>query len=138
MIEIREISVPEFLNLYSLIEEFDIVYTEETLAARYEGKEFLLIGAFLNGEGIGCMAAYECDGSFYCWLAGVAPQFRRQGALHSMMGHLVNWARAKGYGAITIKTMNKWKGMLLYLIKNDFRIIHFDEAKGKISLEKSL
>ena len=47
------------------------------------------------------------DNSFYCWMAGVNPEFKWKGVLKAMMSYLENWVKEKGYSKISIKTRNR-------------------------------
>lgn len=72
------------------------------------------------------------DKSFYCWMAGVNPLYRRLGLLNNMMQYLGDWAKNNGYNKITIKTRNNRREMLAYLVKAGF---NFVEVQPQLSIK---
>jgi len=70
------------------------------------------------------MIWYDRDGdnSFYCWMTGVNPNYRKIGLLKKLMDYGIDWADNKGYKKIKIKTRNNRREMLNYLIKYNFLI----------------
>ena len=56
----------------------------------------------------------------YCWMVAVDAKYRGKGILKSMMDYLQKWAKRKGYTKIKIKTRNKRREMLSYLVKYGF------------------
>lgn len=69
---------------------------------RYKDKKRLILVAYADGQPAGYLVAYDKDddGSFYCWMAGVDPLFRRCGILSELMKYLGDWAKGHGYGKI--------------------------------------
>ena len=70
------------------------------------------------------------------------PEFRRGNVASRMADHQETWVRDQGFRAIHFKTQNKFKGMLLFAIKNGFNILRtvkFDGGEGfKILPEKTI
>ncbi|MFA5994583.1 MAG: GNAT family N-acetyltransferase [Parcubacteria group bacterium] len=124
-IEIKEGSIDDAVKVNATIIEFGEPYDKAYFEDRYGGKERLILVAYMDNQPAGYMLSYDKnnDGSFYCWMAGVDPNFRRLGILNSLMGYLNDWAKKKGYKKITIKTRNNRREMLAFLVKDGFRFI---------------
>jgi hypothetical protein len=92
----------------------------------------------------GALIAYDRyqDGSLYCWLAGVVPAARRQGALTALMTIMKARAAERGYRAIRIGTQNRFGGMLTYLVKDGYLITEVvpaaDAWRTRVSLQRPL
>lgn len=121
--------------------ELDKKYFEE----RYEGKNNVIIVAYINDNPIGYIVGYDKfeDGkSFYIWMAGVDYKFRRQGALTKLMKYQTDWAKSHGYCKLKIKTRNARREMLSYLVKNGFNFTEVEEKENiienRINLEKQI
>ena len=75
-------------------------------------------------------------------MGGVIPEFRRKGVLTKLMKYIKNWAKEKGYNKLTVKTWDKRRKILFYLIKHGFHFTkveqHKDINKNKIFLEISI
>ncbi|MBN1386167.1 GNAT family N-acetyltransferase [Candidatus Woesearchaeota archaeon] len=90
------------------------------------------------------MASYDRykDGSFYCWMTGVKPEYRGKGVLKLMMDHLMKWAKKEGYKSIKIKTRNNRREMLAYLVKYGWNILEIDDRgsveENRIISEKEI
>ena len=142
-ITIRESLLETAVSMHEKIPEFDeqgLGYYED----RIDDKKSLVIIAYIDDEPAGYLIGYDKsgDGSFYCWLAGVLPEFRKKGVLKKMMNYLYDWAKRKGYKKIFIKTRNKRKEMLSYLVKNGFDVVKVSkrepQAENRILMEKLL
>src|SRR5260221_3521222 len=121
-INIREGLIEEIIELRNKIPEFDLPFDKSHFDNRYKGKEKLYLIAEQLDVKVGFVVAYDRDGdgSFYCWLAGVTPEYRKHGVFSLLMSHMDKWAKEKGYNKIKVKTHNKFRQMLLYLVKNGF------------------
>ncbi len=143
-IVIKEDSIEVVVNVSATITEFDTSYDKAYFEDRYKGKVHLILVGYVDGLPAGYMVSYDKynDRSFYCWMAGVNPVFRRLGILHQMMKHLSDWAKNHGYTKITIKTRNNRREMLAYLVKSGFCFTEVqpeDQMKdNRILLEKSI
>ena len=144
-IVIRQAPVQTVFDVHMKIPEFkEAGYDLDVFEDRLKGKKHHLSVGFVDEIPAGYMVSYERweDGSIYCWLAGVAPAFRRCGVMTRLMAALGKWAKEKGYKKITIKTRNNRREMLVFLVKNGFNFTHI-QPKGRIEesrimLEKSL
>lgn len=144
-IVIRQAPLSAVMEAHAKIPEFvGAGYDRDAFEERLKGEKSLLSVAFSGKVAAGYMVSYEReeDGSIYCWMAGVAPEFRRNGILTGLMLDLEKWAKAEGYKKVTIKTRNSRREMLMFLVRNGFDITHV-QPKGKVSenrilLEKKL
>lgn len=104
-ITIREDSIEVAIKVNATIPEFDASYDKTYFEDRYKDKESLILVAYAGNDPAGYMVSYDKnhDGSFYCWMTGVNPHFRRMGILNKMMQYLNDWAKSHGYNKITIK-----------------------------------
>ena len=143
-ITVKEVEIEEVLEVNRMVAEFypdsDKIYFEE----RYEGKKRLITVAYIDNQPAGYMVSYDRfgDGSFYCWMTGVNPEFRRKGILKRLMNYHETWAQDNGYDKIRLKTRNNRRGMLAYLIKNDFLVTEVERhpkvEDNRIYFEKAL
>ena len=125
--------IEEAVKVNVVVPEFEKAYSKEFFEDRYKDKEKLIIVAYVNNESAGYMVSYDKfnDSSFYCWMAGVNPVFRKKGVFKSLINYCIQWAKEKGYDKIRLKTRNHRREMLSYLIKYDFHVIEVD-SRDKI------
>lgn len=142
-IVVKEVGINEVVDVNRTVPEFD-QYTPEYFETRVKGKERLLIGAFIDNQIVGYLVGYDRynDGSFYCWMVGVNPNFRKKGVLKTLMDYQEKWARKRGYSKIKIKTRNHLREMLVYLVKYGFsftEVVEYPNIEdNRILLEKGL
>lgn len=126
------------------IPEFQEQVEAEEFSKRLNQKKNLILIAFYRNRPVGFKLGYDRyqDGSFYSWLGGVIPEFRRQGIAGLLARNQEKWAVAEGFRSIRIKTRNKFKGMLIFLLKTGFQITSLvpseDISESRIELEKML
>lgn len=143
-VTVKEVSIEQIVEVSKKVVEFDAAYPKEHFANRYNGREHLLIVGFVDNEPAGYIVAYDRDqdGSLYCWMAGVDPEYRRLGVLTKLMDYQTAWAKQHGYKILKIKTRNNRREMLANLIKRGFLLTevvqHSDPADNRISLEQTL
>ena len=143
-ITIKQTPIEEAVKVTKTIVEFDALFEKGYFENRYKDKEKLIIVAYIDNQPAGYIVGYDkySDGSFYCWMAGVNPEYRKKGVLKALMDYLDNWARQKGYKKIKIKTRNTQREMLSYLVKYNFLFTEIDKrpvAKdNRVLLEKEL
>lgn len=141
---IKEAPIKEAVAVNAKIIEFGEPYDKDYFEKRYAGKDKLILVAYVGDQPAGYIVAYDKfgDGSLYCWMAGVDPQFRRMGILRAMMDHQDGWAKKKGYKKIKIKTRNNRREMLAYFVKHGFLFTEVqpksDINDNRIILEKNL
>lgn len=143
-INVREVPIEEVIKVSSAIPEFRGSDYRRYFEERYRDKEHLIIAAYLDEKPAGYIVAYDEyeDNSFYCWMAGVGLEFRRKGILKALVDYLEGWAKEKGYSKIKIKTRNRRREMLSYLIKYGFNLTGVerfpDVCDHRIYLEKEI
>ena len=143
MIHICERSFQECVYLSSKIPEFNSPYKIEEYKKRCTGKYLALI-AEIDNQSVGFKIGYDRlnDGSFYSWMGGVLPKFRRMGVAYSLANFQEKWAAKNGFSSIVLKTRQKHDGMIAFSLNRGFIIteetqIVLDEGT-RIWMEKSL
>ncbi len=141
---IRQGSVEEAVALSQLIPEFDSPHGADEYERRFQNVPHLILIAEVNGNAAGFKVGYQRGGetSFYSWMGGVLPAFRRQHLARQLALVQEQWAKEKGYRKIVFRTRNRHKAMLLFGIKNGFQIVSVEPrpevAEHRIVLEKNL
>lgn len=142
---VKEVSIEEAVKVNRNVIEFDGKdTTKEDFEKRYVGKDNLIIVAYYKNIPIGYIIGYDRDndGSFYCWMAGVDNNYRRLGALTTLMNYQMNWAKKKGYNKLKIRTRNNRREMLSFLVKNGFNFVSVEQrdniTENRINLEHDL
>lgn len=70
------------------------------------------------------------DTTFYSWLGGVLPDYRRDGIAQVLLHTQENWALNHGYQHIEVKTRNSFPAMLIMLIKNGYQLTALEQAEN--------
>ena len=143
MIHIRESLFHECVDLSFKIPEFNSPYKIEEYKKRCTGKYLALI-AEIDNQSVGFKIGYDRfnNGSFYSWMGGVLPKFRRMGVAYSLANFQEKWANKNGFSSIVLKTRQKHDGMIAFSLNRGFiiteetQIIPAEETR--IWMEKSL
>lgn len=142
MLRIRQARLAEIVALGSRLPEFSNPPTGKQYHDRLTGVRHLLLLAEWEGMPAGFKVGYEREESFYSWMGGVLPEFRRLGIARALADAQEEWARRQGFGQIVFKTRNQHKNMLLFALQNGFDIIGFTEKEtvetNRILLRKVL
>lgn len=98
--------------------------------------------AFENDIPLGFKIGYQYNGStFYSWVGGVLSNHRTKG-IGKKLAHLQEqWAKKNNYFKIRTKSMNHFKPMMIFNLKNGFNIVSvYTNASNqtKIVFEKEL
>lgn len=133
-IEIKEGTLIEALKILKGVPEFDHLLGLDYYQGKIANKESLILIAMLGDKMVGCKVGYQKhqDNSFYSWLGGVLPQYRKKGVAKSLAREMEAWAYKKGYTKIRFKTLNRHKEMLVFALSNGFDIFN---TKPKDELE---
>ncbi len=140
MIQVKEVSIDEVLKVHERVTEFD-KKTKQDFVERYQDKDPLIIVAYYQNIAIGYIVGYDKfeDGSYYCWMAGVDNNYRRNGALTNLINYTIDWMKDKKYTTLKIKTRNNRREMLSFLVKRGFYFTSVEERENiednRISLE---
>ena len=144
MISIRKNELVQAVKISKKIPEFNDPYALEEYKSRISGESHLVLTAKDNKKTVGFKIGYDRfhDGSFYSWMGGVLPQFRRQGIAYTLADEQEGWVRERGYTVIRLKTWKKHQAMLEFCIQRGFAIIEeipkTPEPESRIWLEKQL
>lgn len=112
-------------------------YLETCLA-----KNPIILLAYDGDHPIACKIGYDrfSDGSFYSWLGGVIPEYRKKGVAEKLNLKMEEMAKKAGYISLIFKTRNRFKAMLQFGLKNGYQIVGFEEktdpAENRIILKK--
>ncbi len=143
-IEIRQTSLEKAVAIWKQIPEFDESGTAEAQAAeKLPGKTTLFLDAIVEGKPAGFLIGYDKpDGSFYLWMIGVLPPFRRKGILKQLFSYAQEWAGERGFSKLSITTRNNRREMLSFLVKQGFNFTSVDAREkigdNRIHAEKTL
>jgi len=123
LIHIREGAFQECVDLSSKIPEFNSPYKIEEYKKRCAGKYLVLI-AEIDNQSVGFKIGYDRfnNGSFYSWMGGVLPKFRRMGVAYSLANFQEKWATKNKFSSILLKTRQKHDGMIAFSLNRGFII----------------
>jgi len=123
LIHIREGAFQECVDLSSKIPEFNSPYKIEEYKKRCAGKYLVLI-AEIDNQSVGFKIGYDRfnNGSFYSWMGGVLPKFRRMGVAYSLANFQEKWATKNEFSSILLKTRQKHDGMIAFSLNRGFII----------------
>ncbi|RFS15474.1 GNAT family N-acetyltransferase [Emticicia sp. C21] len=124
-VTIRRGTVAECVAISQQIPEFyDGIYDEKDYETRLFNTNSLVLVALDGSTPVGFKVGYQRDndGSFYSWMGGVIPDYRKLHIAQKLADTQEAWAVEKGFNAIVFKTRNSLKGMLIFAIKNGFCI----------------
>jgi ribosomal protein S18 acetylase RimI-like enzyme len=98
-IDVLEISFEQAEEFHACIPEFGNTRPRHSFLKRVGNKKHLVLGAQIEEQMVGYLIGYDRykDGSFYCWMTGVLPAFRRQGVLEKLMEYALEWAKKRGF-----------------------------------------
>ncbi len=131
--QIREASLSELLWVHQRIPEFSgkeislDFYTE-----RLKDKRYLALVAEKDGELLGFKVGYESDNpeTFYSWMGGVRPEFRKNGIADALVDFQENWAKERGFKRIFFKTRNRLPPMIIFGLGRGFKIMEVIRKGG--------
>ncbi len=130
----------QLLNLYKTIFE---VNTNDYFVDRIQNQtDLVFLIAYKEEIPVGFKIGYKQNSNtFYSWLGGVLPAYRQQGIAKVLAEHQEAIVLKKGYQKIATKSMNQYKAMLIFNLKNGFDITNFytnELGEQKIVFEKKL
>ncbi|HEJ9095824.1 TPA: N-acetyltransferase family protein [Serratia odorifera] len=130
---IRHATLEEIAPLYQRIPEFGGRHALHDLRLRIADAPCCPLIAELDGQPAGFKLGYQTQpDTLYSWLGGVLPALRRHGVAQALLTEQQHWAWAQGYRRLTVKTRNQFRGMLMLLIDNGYRIVEL-EKKGEVA-----
>lgn len=130
---IREALPPELLWVHERIPEFPGKASLDFYTERLKGRLFLALVAEKDGELLGFKVGYQDDKpeTFYSWMGGVRPEFRKHGVADALAEYQENWARENGFKRIYFKTRNRFPAMITFGMKRGFKIIQVIPKGGE-------
>lgn len=140
---IRQGSLAELVRVNQQIPEFAEPYTEAIFRERLEGRPWYgLVAESTNGL-LGFKVGYEESAEvFYSWLGGVLFEGRGQGVATELLYEQERWAQGRGYKQIRVKSRNRFRAMLILLLKEGYDIVDVtpqsDPADNRIHFLKTL
>lgn len=107
-------AIPEFGN-----DAYDL----EEYRKRLKPPSLVLI-AYQGSKAVGFKAGYQRGDphSFYSWMGGILPEYRRKGHATALADRQEQWAREHGFNRIWFKTRNRNRAMLHFALGRDFNI----------------
>lgn len=128
------------LSLYTTIfEDAQLDFFKQRLI---EKENIISIIAYHKQKPVGFKIGYHYNEStFYSWVGGVLPNYRKQGIAKQLAKLQENWAKQQGYTKLRTKSMNRFKPMMILNLKNGFDIQQIytnDNGQTKIVFEKEL
>jgi len=143
LIHIRKGAFRECVDLSTKIPEFNSPYKIEEYKKRCAGKYLALI-AEIDNKPVGFKIGYDRfkNGSFYSWMGGVLPKFRRMGVAYSLANSQEKWAAENKFSSILLKTRQKHGGMIAFSLNRGFIITEETQItlaeETRIWMQKSL
>jgi GNAT superfamily N-acetyltransferase len=130
----------ELAHLYHyLFEDADLKFFKQRSDEQLKALHVL---AYNDKVLIGFKIGYPYNAhTFYSWVGGVHPKFRKQGIAKQLAKLQENYAKNKGFTKLRTKSMNQFKPMIIFNLKNGFDIVNiYTNTKGqtKIVFEKQL
>ena len=109
----------------------DVAFFERRLRGRTNP---LILMAQLEGRPVGFALGYENKPrTFYCWLIGVKPDYRRAGIASQLMEAMAAWAADNDYHIVRFECFNSQRPMLHLAISQNYDIvgIRYDSDTGQ-------
>jgi GNAT superfamily N-acetyltransferase len=122
---IREASLEEILWVHERIPEFPGKASFDFYESRLRHRLHYSLVAEIEGELVGFKVGYQSDfpDTFYSWMGGVRPEFRKHGVAQMLADFQESWAREKGFSKVFFKTRNRFPDMINFGLKRGFKII---------------
>lgn len=131
-------NLEEIAGLEAHIPEFEKKLELEALQARLSGRPHLCLLALEDDRPVAYKVGYqETPNRFYSWIGAVLPEFRGRGIARELLHRQEQWARAQGYGEINVWSENRYRGMLIFLLKEGYDIFAV-AGDGKVLFRKRL
>lgn len=121
-LSVRQGTIEEVVAASRCLPEFSEPYGAVEYQKRLGGKRHLILVAVAQNRVVGFKVGYEREETFYSWMGGVLPAFRRQGVATVLAEAQEEWVRQQGFSSILLKTRNCHRDMLIFALKRDFQI----------------
>ncbi|MBN1327393.1 MAG: GNAT family N-acetyltransferase [Candidatus Cloacimonetes bacterium] len=112
------------LSIFERIPEFNQNLTRKEVIYRLSDNSAQLYLACLKGKTVGFKVGYDRfkDGSYYYWLGGVLPEYRRRGIAGLLLESMESKAKEKNFEYLVVKSRNRFPEMIQFLLANGFTI----------------
>lgn len=130
---IRLASLEELLWMHQHIPEFPGKASLDFYSDRLKHRLYLALVAEKEGELIGFKVGYQSDTpeTFYSWMGGVRPEFRKFGVADALADFQENWAKEQGFTSVFFKTRNRFPAMVTFGLKRGFKIMEVIPKGGE-------
>lgn len=134
MIAITEDDLETAVAFSHQIPEFEDSYSLNDYQQRLGPAKHLILVAEWDQKPAGFKIGYDRfnDGSFYSWMGGVLPEYRKKGIAEKLAGYQENWAKENGFKSIKLKTRKKHQAMIAFLLDRGFSITKEDPNENPI------
>ena len=121
---IHEGKLDDAVMVSANVPEFDDPYERSEYSKRLNSTAHHILTAYDDQDPIAFKIGYQrhSDGSFYSWMGGVLPYYRRKGIANNLADHQEIWAKKNGYNSIRMQTREKHIEMLALAINRGFLI----------------
>ena len=105
--------------------EFEDPYEMSEYSKRLAGAPHYILTVYDYHIPIAFKIGYQrySNGSFYSWMGGVLPNYRRKGIANNLADNQEAWAKKSGYNSIIMQTREKHQPMLALAINRGFQIM---------------
>ncbi|MEN0036072.1 MAG: GNAT family N-acetyltransferase [Cellvibrio sp.] len=133
---VRQSNFAEIFLLHNLIPELSPIVSSDYFAERIGEKDYLALVYEQDGIPVAYKLGYWINAQhFYSWLGGVHPDYRKQGIAKALLLEQEAQVRKLGGAEISVKSMNKYKSMLLLLISQGYDITGAaPDSRGEIKI----
>ena len=139
--QIKKGSIEDAVSVSNQIPELENPHPKEVYENRMNDKKYLILIAYVEDKKVG-YDKFEDGKNFYTWMGGVLPHFRQKGIADALAEKQETWVAQNGFKNVILKTRNKHQGMLIFAIKNNFKIIEIEPKENieehRILLRKKL
>lgn len=132
--------VEDILVVYkSIFEDYKLEFFKDRI---HQKEDLLIVLCDYQNQLVAFKIGYRYNSTtFYSWVGGVLPQYRRNGIAKKLAELQEQKVKAQGYQAIRTKSMNRFKSMMILNLKNGFDIksVYTNEVgQTKVVFEKTL
>ena len=122
---IHEDKLDDAFMVSTNIPEFDDPYEISEYSKRLNGTAHQILTAYDDHKPIAFKIGYQRhpDGSFYSWMGGVLPNYRRKGIATALKHTGLTWAKNQGYEWIRTDNVATNEGMLSINIRVGFKFM---------------
>lgn len=118
----------------------DVAYFQRRFQSRHQP---LMLVASIEDHPVGFFIGFELKpNTFFAWLCGVLPEFRRQGIASQLLEALQAWAKHEQYEIVRFECHNQSRPMLHMAIAHGYDIVGVrwdsERASNLVIFEKDL